>query len=97
MVCQKRLFLPKDHWIQSKNHGGRIIGEACHIFELLQFLTDAKPKKIKSAEKESPEEIIEEIVEESELEAEEIIEETEDVPKKKGFFSKFKKKREKRK
>ena len=36
-------YIPKDHWIQSKQHGGRIIGEACHIFELFCFLTNAKP------------------------------------------------------
>ena len=36
-------FIPKEHWIQSESHGGRIIGEACHIFELFNFLTDAKP------------------------------------------------------
>ena len=39
-------FIPKDHWIQSANHGGRIIGEACHIFELFSFLTDSKPVNI---------------------------------------------------
>lgn len=36
-------YLPKDHWIQSEQHRGRIVGEACHIFELFCFLTDAKP------------------------------------------------------
>ncbi|MFC1894563.1 bi-domain-containing oxidoreductase [Candidatus Dependentiae bacterium] len=39
-------FIPKDHWIQSNKNGGRIIGEACHIFELFCFLTDAKPTNI---------------------------------------------------
>jgi len=36
-------FIPKTHWVQSQQDGGRIIGEACHIFELFGFLTDAKP------------------------------------------------------
>ncbi len=36
-------FLPPGHWIQSEENGGRIIGEACHIFELFCFLTDAEP------------------------------------------------------
>ncbi len=39
-------YLPKGHWIQSDEHRGRIIGEACHIFELFCFLTDAKPISI---------------------------------------------------
>ena len=39
-------YIPKDYWIQSKENGGRIIGEACHIFELFCFLTDAKPLSI---------------------------------------------------
>lgn len=36
-------FVPKDHWIQQEIGAGRIIGEACHIFDLFCFLTDAKP------------------------------------------------------
>ncbi|MCF7899790.1 bi-domain-containing oxidoreductase, partial [Candidatus Babeliales bacterium] len=36
-------FISKDHWIQSTFQGGRIVGEACHIFELFCFLTDARP------------------------------------------------------
>ena len=36
-------YLPLSHWIQSSKNGGRIIGEACHIFELFLFLTDADP------------------------------------------------------
>jgi len=32
-------FIPKDSWIQDRNvGGGRIIGEACHFFDLLRFL-----------------------------------------------------------
>ena len=36
-------FIPQDHWIQSDANKGRIIGEACHIFELFCFLTDSNP------------------------------------------------------
>lgn len=36
-------YLPKTHWIQSSTNRGRIVGEACHIFELFCFLTDAQP------------------------------------------------------
>lgn len=39
-------FIPKDHWIQSEKHGGRIVGEACHIFELFGFLTGAKATNV---------------------------------------------------
>lgn len=42
-------YLPKDHWIQTDEHRGRIIGEACHIFELFCFLTDASPSIIQVA------------------------------------------------
>lgn len=36
-------FIPKDHWVQAEENGGRIIGEACHIFELFCFLTGSYP------------------------------------------------------
>ncbi|QQR48658.1 bi-domain-containing oxidoreductase [bacterium] len=39
-------FLPREHWIQSDVNRGRIIGEACHIFELLCFLTNARPRVV---------------------------------------------------
>lgn len=39
-------FIPLDHWIQSDIHRGRIIGEACHIFELFCYLTDAQPRTL---------------------------------------------------
>lgn len=39
-------LIPKDHWTNSAQNGGRIIGEACHIFDLFLFLTDAKPISI---------------------------------------------------
>jgi predicted dehydrogenase/threonine dehydrogenase-like Zn-dependent dehydrogenase len=42
-------YLPKDHWIQTEEHRGRIVGEACHIFELFCFLTGAEPVTIQVA------------------------------------------------
>jgi len=33
--------IPKDHWINTKEGGGRIIGEACHIIDLFSFLTES--------------------------------------------------------
>jgi predicted dehydrogenase/threonine dehydrogenase-like Zn-dependent dehydrogenase len=39
-------YIPKDHWVQTATGAGRIIGEACHIFELFCFLTDAEPRTI---------------------------------------------------
>ena len=42
-------FIDKKHWIQSAQNGGRIIGEACHIFELFSFLTGSKPQKISTS------------------------------------------------
>jgi len=34
-------YLPPEHWTQTEEGGGRIIGEACHIFDLFQYLIDA--------------------------------------------------------
>ena len=31
-------YLPPDHWTQTEEGGGRIIGEGCHIFDFFQFL-----------------------------------------------------------
>lgn len=33
--------LPYDHWTQTAEGGGRIIGEACHILDLLRYLVGA--------------------------------------------------------
>ena len=38
--------LPKDHWLQDAQQGGRIIGEVCHFIDLMQFLTDAPPVSV---------------------------------------------------
>jgi predicted dehydrogenase len=34
-------YLPLDHWVHTKEGGGRIIGEACHILDLFAFLTNS--------------------------------------------------------
>ncbi|MFQ6052332.1 MAG: bi-domain-containing oxidoreductase [Candidatus Hydrothermarchaeota archaeon] len=34
-------FLPRDHWVHSEEGGGRIIGEACHMFDLFNYLVDS--------------------------------------------------------
>jgi len=39
-------FLAKNHWQQSAEHRGRLIGEACHIFDLFCYLTDSRPLTI---------------------------------------------------
>jgi predicted dehydrogenase/threonine dehydrogenase-like Zn-dependent dehydrogenase len=31
-------YLPLDHWVHSEQGGGRIVGEACHMFDLFQYL-----------------------------------------------------------
>lgn len=35
-------FLPPEHWVHSEEGGGRNLGEACHIYDLLTYLTNAK-------------------------------------------------------
>lgn len=40
-------FISLEHWIQDeKIGGGRIIGEACHFIDLMQFLTGAEPVSV---------------------------------------------------
>jgi predicted dehydrogenase/threonine dehydrogenase-like Zn-dependent dehydrogenase len=40
-------MIPKDHWIQDpETGGGRIIGEACHFIDLMQFFTGAEPVSV---------------------------------------------------
>ena len=39
--------LPQDHWLHDPEEGGgRIIGEACHFIDLLQFLVGAAPSRV---------------------------------------------------
>jgi len=39
-------YIPLDHWVNSEEGGGRIIGEACHIFDLFNYFTEADVKSI---------------------------------------------------
>jgi predicted dehydrogenase/threonine dehydrogenase-like Zn-dependent dehydrogenase len=39
-------FIPMDKWYQSPEQGGRIIGEAGHFLDTLQFLLDADPIEV---------------------------------------------------
>lgn len=41
-------YIPLNHWIQDAEGGGRIIGEACHMVDLLQFLVGSKVQDIQS-------------------------------------------------
>ena len=39
-------FIPNDNWYQSDEQGGRILGEACHFIDTLQYLLDADPVEV---------------------------------------------------
>lgn len=39
-------FLPKDHWTQGAEGGGRIIGEGCHIIDLFNYFTDSRAESL---------------------------------------------------
>jgi polar amino acid transport system substrate-binding protein len=39
--------IPVEHWTQDPHQGGgRIIGEACHFIDLMQYLTDSEPVSV---------------------------------------------------
>jgi predicted dehydrogenase/threonine dehydrogenase-like Zn-dependent dehydrogenase len=35
-------FIPKGHWVHTEEGGGRNIGEACHIYDLFNYLTESE-------------------------------------------------------
>lgn len=39
-------YIPLDSWVHSEEGGGRIIGEACHFFDLFYFFTDAQVETV---------------------------------------------------
>jgi len=39
-------LIPKTHWTQSPEQGGRLIGEGCHFIDTMQYLTGAKPEGV---------------------------------------------------
>jgi len=40
--------LPSEHWINDPEEGGRIIGEACHAFDFVNFLVGANPVAVQA-------------------------------------------------
>lgn len=42
-------YLPPDHWVHSPEGGGRNLGEACHIYDLFNFLTGSTVRAIQAA------------------------------------------------
>ena len=42
-------YIPLDHWVHSAEGGGRNIGEACHIYDLFNFLTESKADSVQAA------------------------------------------------
>lgn len=42
-------FLPKNHWTQDEEQGGRIIGEACHFIDTVEFITGSRPVSVYAA------------------------------------------------
>jgi predicted dehydrogenase/threonine dehydrogenase-like Zn-dependent dehydrogenase len=42
-------FLQKDHWVHGEEGGGRNIGEACHIYDLFNFLVGSAPVAISAS------------------------------------------------
>jgi len=39
-------YIPLDHWVHTEEGGGRIIGEACHIFDLFNYFVDVEINSI---------------------------------------------------
>jgi predicted dehydrogenase len=39
-------YIPRDNWVHTEEGGGRIVGEACHIFDLFNFFTEAEIESI---------------------------------------------------
>lgn len=38
--------IPKSNWVQTAEGGGRILGEACHFIDTMQFLIGANPERV---------------------------------------------------
>jgi predicted dehydrogenase/threonine dehydrogenase-like Zn-dependent dehydrogenase len=39
-------YVPQSSWVQGPEGGGRIIGEACHIFDVFNYVTGSLPEQI---------------------------------------------------
>jgi predicted dehydrogenase/threonine dehydrogenase-like Zn-dependent dehydrogenase len=42
-------YIPLEHWVHTAEGGGRNLGEACHIYDLFNFLTGSKLHKVTAA------------------------------------------------
>lgn len=42
-------YIALSHWVHSAEGGGRNIGEACHIYDLFNYLTDSKVRSIQAS------------------------------------------------
>ena len=42
-------YLPREHWVHGEEGGGRNIGEACHIYDVFNYLTGANVAKVEAA------------------------------------------------
>lgn len=42
-------FIPRDHWVQTTEGGGRNIGEACHIYDLFNHLTNSEVETVSAS------------------------------------------------
>jgi len=41
-------YLPAEHWTQTAEGGGRNLGEACHIYDLFTYLTNARVERVQA-------------------------------------------------
>ena len=39
-------YIPKEHWVQGTEQGGRIVGEACHFIDTMQYLTSSSIQRV---------------------------------------------------
>jgi len=39
-------YIPLDHWVHTEEGGGRIVGEACHMFDLFNYFTESEVESI---------------------------------------------------
>ena len=42
-------YLPPEHWVHGADGGGRLLGEACHIFDLFRFLVGAPAVEVSAS------------------------------------------------
>jgi predicted dehydrogenase/threonine dehydrogenase-like Zn-dependent dehydrogenase len=39
-------YIPRDHWVNDPQQGGRILGEVCHFIDFLSFIAGARPLEV---------------------------------------------------